>query len=201
MGDKMKHITSYFTNEQELIKSIIQIHNNNKDIECDPMYFKGNFWKDGINKPKYKFDLNPQVPECEKADATNLPLLDNSLNSIILDPPFLFGVHGKTKNYYSSKTHTIFENWSKLEECYQGILKNAYRCLKKNGLLIFKCQDYTDSKTTMTHCYVWKWATDIGFYAKDIAILNIPQHKIYNSNTNQRHFRKVHTYFWVFIKK
>ena len=51
----MKHITSYFINEQELIKSIIQVHNDGKDIECDPMYFKGNFWKNGLNKPKYKF--------------------------------------------------------------------------------------------------------------------------------------------------
>lgn len=196
-----KHYSSYFTNEQELIKALIQIHNDNKDIECDPMYFKGNFWKDGLNKPKYKFDLNPQIPECEYGDATNLPLENGSLNSIILDPPFLFGIHGKTNQYYSAKTHTIFKDFDKLENCYKGILSNAYRVLKKNGLLIFKCQDYTDSKTTMTHCKVYEWATELGFYAKDIAILNIPQHKVYNGNTTQRHLRKVHTYFWVFIKK
>ena len=196
-----KHYSSYFTNEQELIKALIQIHNNNKDIECDPMYFKGNFWKDDLNKPKYKFDLNPQVPECEYGDATNLPLENEILNSIILDPPFLFGIHGKTNQYYSAKTHTIFKDFDELENCYKGILSNAYRVLKKNGLLIFKCQDYTDSKTTMTHCKVYEWATELGFYAKDIAILNIPQHKVYNGNTTQRHLRKVHTYFWVFIKK
>lgn len=197
----MKHFSSYFTNEQELIKAIISIHNDEKDIECDPMYFKGNFWKDGLNKPKYRFDINPQVADCSYGDATNLPLNDNTLESMILDPPFLFGIHGKTTNYYSSKTHTIFENWEALEKCYKGILNEAYRVLKKNGLLIFKCQDYTDSKTTMTHCYVWEWAMEIGFYAKDLAILNIPKHKVYNGNTKQRHFRKVHTYFWIFIKK
>lgn len=123
------------------------------------------------------------------------------LNSIILDPPFLFGIHGKTKNYYSAKTHTIFNDWQELEYCYKGILANAHRVLKKNGICIFKCQDYTDSKTTMTHCYVWKWAMEQGFYVKDLAILNIPQHKIYNGNTTQRHLRKVHTYFWVLVKK
>lgn len=197
----MKHFSSYFENEQECIKAILQIHHGGGDIDCDPMYFKGNFYKNGLNKPKYKFDLNPQTEDCIQADATNLPLSDNSLNSIILDPPFLFGIHGKTKNYYSARTHTIFESWKELSECYQGILKNAHRVLRKGGLLIFKCQDYTDSKTTMTHCYVWQWATELGFYAKDLAILNIPQHKVYNGNTTQRHLRKVHTYFWVFIKK
>ena len=39
----MKHYKSFFENEQELLKAIIEVHNNNNDIECDPMYFKGNF--------------------------------------------------------------------------------------------------------------------------------------------------------------
>lgn len=196
----MKHYKSVFEKETDLIKALIEIHNDNKDIECDPMYFKGNFWKDGLNKPKYKFDINPQVDECEYGDATGLPLEDNSLNSIILDPPFLFGVHGKTEQYYSSKTHTIFQDYNDLCKCYSGILKEAYRVLKNNGILIFKCQDYTDSKTTMTHCIVWNMATDLGFYAKDIAILVKPL-KVYNGNLKQRHLRKIHTYFWVFVKK
>lgn len=146
----MKHYGSYFTNEQECIGALIQIHNSGNDIDCDPMYFKGNFWKDGLNKPKYRFDLNPQEGvDCEQADATKLPLQNNSLRSIILDPPFLFGVHGQTTNYYSSKTHTIFKDFGELETCYKGILREAYRVLQKGGKLIFKCQDYTDSKTTM----------------------------------------------------
>ena len=53
----------------------------------------------------------------------------------------------------------------------------------------------------MTHCYVWQWAQELGFYAKDLAILNIPKSKVYNGNLKQKHLRKVHTYFWVFIKK
>ena len=69
-----------------------------------------------------------------------------------------------------------------------------------SGVLIFKCQDYTDSKTTMTHSLVYSWATEQGFYAKDLAILVKPN-KIYNGKTTQRHLRKIHTYFWVFIKR
>ena len=193
-----KHYKSVFENEQDLLKSLIDIHLK-KDIECDPMSFKGNFYKGEINKPKYMFDINPQILGVEKADATNLPLKDESLNNIILDPPFLFGVHGKTESYYSSKTHTMFENFSQLEKMYKGILSEAYRTLKKKGICIFKCQDYTDSQTTMTHALVYQWALKQGFYAKDIAILVKPS-KVYNGNTTQRHLRKTHTYFWVFEK-
>ena len=198
----MKHYKSVFDNEQELLKAIIDVHLDGKDIECDPMYFKGNFYKDGINKPKHIYDINPQVSECKEGNACKLSeyIDKNSLNNIILDPPFLFGIHGKTKDYYSSKTHTIFRDFDWLAATYKEIIFQAYLLLKDKGILIFKCQDYTDNKTTFTHCFVKEWAEDWGFYAKDLAILVKPN-KIYNGNLKQRHLRKIHTYFWIFQKK
>jgi hypothetical protein len=194
-----KHKKSVFEDEQWLLASIMDIHNNGKTFDCDPMFFKGNFYKEGIDMPKLCFDLNPQEYWIKKADATNLPLQKNSLDSIILDPPFMFGGHGKQNNFYSSRTHGIM-SWVELQKLYKGIIKEAYRILNKNGRLIFKCQDYTDNKTTMTHCLVYNWAIEQGFYAKDLAILVKPN-KVTNPNTKQRHLRKIHTYFWVFIKK
>lgn len=195
----MKHYKSVFDNEPTLLKALIELHNNGQDIELDPMYFKGNFYKDGLNKPKYIFDLNPQVKNCNYGDATSLPLEDESITSMILDPPFLFGIHGKTEQYYSSKTHTIFANFNELYKCYTGIIKEASRVLKNKGILFFKCQDYTDSKTTLTHIYVYQLAVENNFFAKDLAILVKPL-KVYNGNTTQRHLRKIHTYFFVFEK-
>ncbi len=135
-----------------------------------------------------------------KGDASHLPLEDGSISCMILDPPFMFGTHGQTKNNVLNKRYTMFDNFNDLKTCYIGILREAYRVLKRNGILIFKCQDYTDGKTTMTHCLVWLWAVRIGFYAKDIAILNLPITKVYNGNLKQRHLRKTHCYFWVFKK-
>jgi len=195
-----KHYKSVFENEQDLLQALIDLHLGGQDIELDPMYFKGNFYKNGINDPKYKFDLTPRVLGVEQADAQDLPLPDNSIERMILDPPFMFGNHGKQAQFYSSKTHTIFKNFDELYECYEGIIKEANRVLKKKGILIFKCQDYTDSKTTMTHVHAYHLATLAGFYAKDIAILVKPN-KVYNGNTTQRHLRKIHTYFWVFRKE
>ena len=211
MKNYNKHYKSVFSNEQELLKALIDIHLDGEDIKCDPMYYKGNFYKDGVAIPEYISDINPQnegrtfyilrplLNYAQKEDARDLPMEDNFLDSIILDPPFLFGIHGKTREYYSSRTHTIFKDFSELETLYQAILKEAYRLLKKKGILIFKCQDYTDSKTTMTHSLVYNWAIELGFYAKDLAILVKPN-KIYNGNLTQRHLRKIHTYFWVFQK-
>jgi len=193
-------IQSVFQDEQELLKSIIEVHLEGMKIHTDPMYFKGNFYK-SIPKPFHRFDINPQDDDTFQADARKLPMEDNSIPNMILDPPFMFGIHGKTKSYYSSATHGIFKDFSELEDLYKGILKEAHRVLKKKGILIFKCQDYTDSKTTMVHSFVWLWALEQGFYPKDLAILWLPKNKVYNPNLKQRHFRKTHSYFWIFEKK
>jgi hypothetical protein len=195
-----QHIKSVFTNEQELLKALINIHLDGRDIEADPMYFKGNFYKNGVNRPKYISDLNPQYDFVKQDDAEFSMLGYGEVASVILDPPFLFGIHGKTKDYYSAKTHTIYKDFSHLEQSYFNLIKDACRYLVKNGVMIFKCQDYTDSKTTFTHCLVLEIAERWGFYAKDMAILVKPN-KVSNPNTKQRHLRKIHTYFWVFVKK
>ncbi len=199
MKKGQKHYKSVFENEWELLVAILDLHNNGMMPDCDPMFFKGNFWKDWSDYPKYVFDIKPQEKWIPQADATNLPLENNSIQSIILDPPFMFGGHGKQAEFYSSKTHGML-SWIDLQALYKGILKEAHRILNKNGILIFKCQDYTDSKTTMTHALVYNWAIEIGFYPKDLAILVKPN-KVTNPNTTQRHLRKIHTYFWVFQKK
>ena len=193
------HYKSVFDKETDLLKAVIDVHLDGADIECDPMYFKGNFYKDGVKRPTHIFDLNPQVPECPKGDATCLNIGTGKLRSIILDPPFMFGLHGKTREYYSSKTHTIYTDYPELLKSYDAIISESHRVLKPKGILIFKCQDYTDSKTTMVHIDVHNIATGKGFVADDLGILVRPN-KVTNPNTKQRHLRKIHTYFYIFRK-
>ena len=200
----MKHFYSFFKDETECLYALLQIHNNGEDIELDAMYNKGHFYKNSfIKKPKYRYDLDADkcMYDALQGDATNLmDINDNSIKCMILDPPFMFGVHGKTLENNVVKRYTMFDDFEQMKSVYKGILKESYRVLCKNGILIFKCQDYTDSKTTMTHCLVYEWATELGFYAKDIAILNLDKDKIFNGNLMQQHLRKTHCYFWVFEK-
>ena len=168
-------------------------------FELDPTYSKGNFYKE-IPKPKLKFDLIPLSDDVVRADCRFLPLPNNSISSIVFDPPFMFGTHGQTKNNIMNKRFTMFDTWPELCIMYQDSLKEFYRILKQKGILAFKCQDYTDSKTTMTHCLVHQWAIQFGFYPKDIFILVAAGGRIYNPKLTQRHARKFHSYWWVLQK-
>jgi hypothetical protein len=184
--------------DTEILQNIQQLYAPN-GFDLDPTYSKGIFYKD-ISEPRLKYDLKPQIEGVEQADCRCLPLESGLIENIVFDPPFMFGTHGQTKNNRMNQRFTMFDSFSDLCSMYQDSLKEFYRILTKKGYLFFKCQDYTDSKTTITHCLVYNWATQIGFYAKDIFILVASGGRIYNPNLQQRHARKFHSYWWAFRK-
>tara|TARA_R110002020_G_scaffold291708_2_gene507072 strand:- start:1226 stop:1858 length:633 start_codon:yes stop_codon:yes gene_type:complete len=196
-----KTIKSISFNEQELIRDILYLHCEGRAIELDPTYSIGNFYKKGLTKPLYKFDIQPQIKGVVKSCSTKLPLNNESINVMMFDPPFMFEKRNRENTNIMNKRFSMYHNgFNELEKHYKGTLKEAYRIIKNNGCLIFKCQDFTDSKTTLTHCFVNKWANEIGFYTKDLFIL-LSKGVIANNNITQRHARKYHSYFFVFIKK
>lgn len=191
-----------FRNEQDCLKAILEIHNNGNTIDLDPMFSTGNFYKDGVECPQQIFDLEPRVDYCPWGDARNLLVNSRSISCMILDPPFMFERKIRKNVTDVAARYTMYQNgFAELEENYRAILKEAYRVLKFGGILIFKCQDFTDKLSTMTHCLVCQWATEVGFYAADLAVLESPIHKVFNGNKKQRHLRKTHVYFYVFKKR
>ena len=193
-------VRSVYTTDTEILQGIIQLHNAGQPFDCDPSFSKGVMWKE-LTEPRLKFDIEPQRADVQEANSNQLPLASNSIESIVFDPPFMFGNHGQQKNYIMTTRFTRFDSWQELEDMYQDSLQEFHRILKPKGIVAFKCQDHTDSKTVMTHCYVWKWAEEIGFYAKDIFIKEYKGGRMYNPAQTQRHARKFHCYWWVFEKK
>lgn len=192
---------SVVLSDEDALQSIMCVHNEGRPFELDPCYSIGNFYKSKIiPEPKLKFDISIQSEGVRQSDVRNLPINANSVNSIVFDPPFMFGHHGQTKNNVMNKRFSMFDRWNDLVSMYCEALKEFNRVLTPGGLLAFKCQDYTDSKTTLTHCYVHNWALEAGFYPKDLLILACTTGRIYNPNLVQRHFRKFHCYWYVFTK-
>jgi hypothetical protein len=199
-------IKSISYDQEEIIKDIIRLHLKGESIECDPTYSKGYFYKN-ITPPKYKFDILPQTIDTVKRSATDLPFMENELNSIMFDPPFL-ATTGKSlksndSNNCINKRFGVFESEKLLHEFYDDSLKEFYRILDKKGILIFKCQDKVSSgKQYFSHILIHHMAEKIGFYALDLFILLAKNRIVADwQKENQKHARKYHSYFWVFIKK
>lgn len=193
--------------EQEILRNILKLHCHGKDIELDPTYSIGNFYKQGLAIPKYRYDIEPQVEGVQKANAEKIPLPDNHVSVSIFDPPFLATTGKSLKDKKGSgnkinKRFGVYPDETSLILFYQKALKEFYRVTKENGILIFKNQDKVSSgKQYFSHCTIHSMAVAMGWYPLDLFIL-LAKHRIVADwqLRNQKHARKFHSYYWVFRK-
>ena len=205
----MGAILSVANRDVDILLDIRELYLDDEPFDVDPCYSSGKMYGDTL-RPAIKLDKNPPEPVGlinqdiviqNDIVLDGLPMNNESINSIVFDPPFMFGKHGKTDENIMTKRFSMFDSWEDLEKMYKKSLCEFHRVLRPGGIVAFKCQDYTDSKTTMTHCLVYNWAVEIGFVAEDIFIMVFPGGRIYNSDLIQRHARKQHSYWFVFKKK
>ena len=198
----MAVISTIGYDQHEILKNIVNLHLYGK-IDLDPTYSKGVFYKnEAVPTPKLKFDLYPQTEDTVQASAESLPLPDNTIESMMFDPPFVAG-HTKSKptGVIGERFHG-FRYIKDLWAWYDLCLKEHHRVLKKGGKLVFKCQDTVSSgKQHWSHVHIINKAEELGFYTKDLSVLLAKSRLIGHNHANQKHARKFHSYFIVFEKK
>lgn len=196
-------IKSVYDNQDDIINSIIELHCPD-GIECDVTYGNGGFYKN-INEPKYKFDIDPQCDGVIQASSVELPLEEKSINSVMFDPPFLTYVRqGREGNGSMIMSNRFAGYWSydDLVQHYFFTIQETSRVLKKNGILIVKCQDIIHNhKMHCTHANVITWAGQYDLRLLDLFVLTA-KHRLPapNRNGKQKHARIFHSYFLVFKK-
>lgn len=190
-------IKSVSDNDNELRNSIYTLYLEGNIPECDITYSIGNFYKNG-EKPKHKFDKYPQLDDVEQLAAFSF-LPDNSLQSIMCDPPFLIRKSEKSV----PKMIKRFSGYKTIQECEQAqtdLLEMCYPKLKKKGILIYKIQDTKcEYGQVWTHQYVMNEAARIGYKIMDIFIL-LNKNPLPNRGKKQHCARKVHSYYIIFQK-
>ena len=223
-------IKSVNYSQHAILRDIMNLHNNGKPFEADMTYSIGNFYgkfnekkitrnDDGtitetieefeIPQPKLKFDVMPQIEGVEKIDPWGpWPLEDSSIESLVLDPPFVVGSmaapsmsDGKTDTNMIAKRFASFYPRYELFDTYEHLIREAYRVLKPMGILVFKTQStVSGSIQLMTPYFTCMVADNVGFYTLDEFVLIAKARLISGKVKNQQHARKFHSYFYVFQK-
>lgn len=195
----MSYVRTTYTNEKELLQAIFGLYNDGKTVDLDPCYSKGRFY-DGFEKPKLKFDISPQTEDTLQASCNSLPLPNESVNSIMFDPPFVIG-SGKSTSGIMRGRFSAFKNVEELIRLYGSSLREFFRILKKDGIVIFKCQDtVTSGKQLLSHVMIINTAVGIGYLVEDLFVL-VKNGRIVDPRWKQRHAWKTHSYYLVLRKK
>lgn len=190
---------SVFKTDSEILKAISDIHLKGQWFDLDCTYSKGVFYKD-IQQPKLKSDIIPLYNDVIQADSQELNFVeDNSLNSIVFDPPFLFRNRKALNKDKICARFSYFKSYEDLFDMYKKSIIAINKKLKKGGILAFKCQDMSDGKFYCTHNDIINFATNNGFILKDIIIKATTQ-KLQRDAKQQNCVAKVHSY-WLIFKK
>ena len=211
-------LSAYLAGNAEVFPEILSLHVPEGSIIADVTWGKGVFWRK-IPDGKYKLmatDISTGV-DCRK-----LPYEDESIDCVVLDPPYMEGFYRKENSHKAgSGTHSAFSDaysngdevnddsenvgtkkWhAAVTDIYFKAGSEAYRVLRNKGIMIVKCQDEVSAgKHWLTHVEIINQYEKIGYYTKDLFIVMRTNKPSVSRLKKQVHARKNHSYFIVFIK-
>lgn len=203
--------------QTEILHNIMQLYNNGKPFECDMTASELKFYGEGRGKyeipvPKILFDVFPQNENTQKIEKWgNLPLEDGSINSIVIDLPFVVSPANapSSKNpekgsQLIAKRFAAYYPVDNLYLSYYHWISEAFRVLKEGGLLVFKEQSVISGGIRHnTDEFSFMAAHKIGFKMIDKFILEAKARLISNAKmkNGQKHSRSFTSQFLVLVKE
>lgn len=168
-------------------------------------YLSNNTNANGQNRP-----LNHKISVDILANSCNLPYRSATLDAVVFDPPYMHTpggtAHVNHQNYEAYYRNNLANGSEKkyhdaVLELYFLAAQEAYRVLKPKGVYIVKCQDEVCAgKQRLTHVEIINELFTYGFIIEDLFVLLRTGKPGVSRLLKQKHARKNHSYFLVFIK-
>ena len=213
-------LSAHVARNSEVFPKVLNLHVEKGATIADVTYGQGVFWKN-VNLNDYEVaasDLDPErSPSGYPVDCRNLPYEDNSLDVVVLDPPYAEGFFRRNKDMLAGGdgSHQQFrENYSNGEvldtkgsKYHQAVLDlyceagmEARRVLKEDGTLIVKVQDEVSANTQeLTHIQITNfYEGKLDFYTKDLFVTVRSNKPAVSGMHNQVHARKNHSFFMIY---
>ncbi|NOH01488.1 MAG: site-specific DNA-methyltransferase [Chloroflexi bacterium] len=205
-------MSAFVGGNAEVFPQILSLHVPEGSKIADVTYGNGVFWR---NVDLSKYTLVPS-DIADGVDCRALPYTNKSFDAVVLDPPYMEGLlrnnqkhkagNGKFssfRKYYSNgdETNNGLKWHAAVTDLYFKAGVEAYRILKENGVLIVKCQDEVSAnRQWLTHIEIINRYESLGFYTKDLFVVVRANKAGVSRLIKQRHARKNHSYFLVFVK-
>lgn len=197
----------------DVFPDILRMHVPKGATVADVTYGKGVFWQ---RVPTGEYVLLASDLQTG-TDATALPYEDESLDALVLDPPYMEGLFRRDRSHMAgSGTHAAFRQhysdgqatngngpkWhDAVIDLYLRAGSEAKRALRLGGVFIVKCQDEVSAnRQRLTHVELIAHFEAQDFYCKDLFVVVRSNRPAVSRVKKQVHARKNHSYFLVFVK-
>lgn len=203
-------LTAHAGDNSEVFPQVLRLHVPRGAKVADVTFGKGVFWK-SIPEGEYQL-LATDIKS--GTDCRNLPYHKGEIDCVVLDPPYMEGLYRRDNSFAGNGTHSSFRDhysngnrppeldnkWhDAVLELYVKAAIEAKRVLKRNGILIVKCQDEVSAGIQrLTHVEIIMNLARLGFYPKDLFIMVRRNKPGVTRVISQLHARKNHSYFVVF---
>lgn len=198
----------------DVFPDILALHVPPGSRVADVTYGRGAFWR---NVAPGRYEVLPSDIQTG-VDCRDLPYADGELDAVVLDPPYMEGLHRRSQTHMAgSGSHGAFRSsysdgmpitaagpkyHDAVVDLYLKAGKEALRVLRGNGVFIVKCQDEVSAnRQRLTHIELVTAFEDMGFYCKDLFVVVRPNRPGVTRLLKQEHARKNHSYFLVFVKR
>lgn len=198
----------------DVFPSVLELHVPRGSVIADVTFGKGVFWRHVALEDYVVLtsDIDTGV------DCTALPYDDESLDAVVLDPPYMEGLFRRDRSHMAGGgSHGAFrERYSDgrprdgdgprwhdaVLDLYHRAGEEARRVLRTGGVLIVKCQDEVSAnRQRLTHIELVNHFQDRDLYCKDLFVVVRTNRPAVSRVKRQVHARKNHSYFLVFVKR
>lgn len=199
--------SAYIAHNAPVFKCILDLYVPLGSTVADVTYGRGTFWK---NVPPGDYHVLASDIQTG-TDCRQLPYADQSIDAVVLDPPYMEGLfrlahqtvisHGDFRERYSQALPTNGgpKYHQAVLDLYLSAMREAVRVLRRRGLLIVKCQDeVSNHRQWLTHVELITAAAPMGLGIEDLFVVVRPDRPSVGRIKKQAHARKRHSYFLVF---
>ena len=195
----------WYGEDGELLERLLQFYPRKKPRKIlDATVNGGRFWRNSKRRV-IGMDIDRRHRPHVVADNTAMPLRDGSMDVIVYDPPHIPNQGKDNKKDFSTRFGLVVrsskENQYTFTHTFPPFLREAYRVLKDEGILLAKTTDYVHQ-----HRYQWAHidlviaAREVGFTSCD-CIIKIRKGSIIDPKWKKAHHsRRQHCYWLVFRK-
>jgi hypothetical protein len=191
--------------DAELLEQMLNFYPREKPERIlDATVNGGRFWR-GSKRPVIGMDMEAKHRPNLVGDNSSMPFFDDAFNVVVYDPPHIPNQgRDKSKDFnvrFGLVVRSAKENGYSFAHTYPPFLREAYRVLRREGILFCKISDYVHH-----HRYHWAHvdlimaARQVGFYPCD-CIIKVRKGPIIDPKwKTAHHTRRQHCYWLVFRK-